>query len=286
MKKFFRVIAALLFSFLIVFVGLPYAVMLMNTEAEGLNLTDRINAMRVSYLCDLEFLYYEKENAYVLRFGFENNNDQNIVVPANVAYTIKNQEGEVIYKEEQQISKKDYYEWSGILYGKKTLATIYIQPYSLPKSESKNGTVTVNISLDGYFRFDECTINTNELPTIPLEEICTVELPELPKKVKRTFVDLIEEVIVEEIKYEFKESLGGVALYLYFTGEKTYDKYGEDNSDDCMIGWKLYDKNGYVVDSGTAFTQTICVGEKFKDCREYVYNIEPGNYRLELMDIT
>lgn len=54
---------------------------------------------------------------------------------------------------------------------------------------------------------------------------------------------------------------------LYFSGEKLFD--GDDDmntrtSSSCKISWKLYDEDGYVVDSDTCYSSSIAKGEKFK----------------------
>ena len=36
--------------------------------------------------------------------------------------------------------------------------------------------------------------------------------------------------------------VSGDDIYFYFTGEKTYDKHGNNYSGYCRIGWKLYDE--------------------------------------------
>ncbi len=71
---------------------------------------------------------------------------------------------------------------------------------------------------------------------------------------------------------------------LYFAGEKTYDQEGDHYSNAVSISWKLYDEDGYVVDSGTARSSGIKVGEKFKNAKSYVFDLLPGTYYLELLD--
>lgn len=82
--------------------------------------------------------------------------------------------------------------------------------------------------------------------------------------------------------YEFSDDY---TVYLYFSGEKIYDSDGTGQSKSVKIGWKLYDEEGYVVDSGTAYTSSIAMGDKFKNQQDYVFDIkEPGNYVLEILN--
>ena len=106
-----------------------------------------------------------------------------------------------------------------------------------------------------------------------------LELPTLPV----TIVNSNAWVKITKVTYE----VSGDDLYIYFTGEKTYDSKGSSYSRSCKIGWKLYDSEGYLVDSGITYTDALKVGEKFKNEKEYCWDvIEPGmTYRLELVDV-
>lgn len=75
---------------------------------------------------------------------------------------------------------------------------------------------------------------------------------------------------------------GSASINLIFSGEKTYDRKGNSNNDNCHFAWKLYDEEGIVVDSGSAYTNDITVGQTFKDVSSSAYDIKPGNYVLEL----
>ncbi len=81
--------------------------------------------------------------------------------------------------------------------------------------------------------------------------------------------------------------VSGDDLYIYFTGRKTYDSKGSGQSAPCKIGWKLYDSNNYVVDSGTAYTLSLATGEGFKDAKDTAYNcITPGGtYKLVILNV-
>ena len=74
-------------------------------------------------------------------------------------------------------------------------------------------------------------------------------------------------------------------MIINFEGVKTADVDGKNNSDSCIFSWKLYDSDNYVIDSGNVFTSNLVVGEKFKDEKEYIYNIKAGEkYRLQISD--
>ena len=67
-------------------------------------------------------------------------------------------------------------------------------------------------------------------------------------------------------------SVSGSTLYIILRGSKIADLYGERHDASCWIDWKLYDNNGYVADSGSAWTEALRVGDKFEE-KITVYDI-------------
>ena len=49
----------------------------------------------------------------------------------------------------------------------------------------------------------------------------------------------------------------------------------------CSVGWKLYDKNNNVVDSGTMHSPAVSMGESFTK-EIHIYDLEPTTYYLKL----
>ncbi len=108
------------------------------------------------------------------------------------------------------------------------------------------------------------------LPELPLELSYYWSGNRLQSSVK------VLSVTLEQVNIGYK---------MYFSGEKLYDKEGNQHSDSCLIGWKLYDEDGFVVESGTVYSSNVTVGEKFKDAYCFVTEVEVGKtYRLELLD--
>ena len=77
---------------------------------------------------------------------------------------------------------------------------------------------------------------------------------------------------------------GEASVTVKLSGTKTYDKEGDSNSRAVRVGWKLYDSDGIVVDSGTILSSSIAVGESFKGASGYLTHLTPGTYTLELVD--
>lgn len=257
--------------------------------AEGMGLQDIVNANRVKYIADWEFFYYQNQDCYVVLFSLKDKNGKRIAAPANAKVEIINELGKTIFSEERQLTREDFFEWTSKNGGTELLASMAILKEKIKVGDKKNGTVHLTVWLDGYYSFRTIEFETNALPTVPIEEKYRIALPDVPKELTQT-IDwkdtVVTKVKVTNVQYKVKEWLNDkVVIDIYFTGEKTYDYKGEGNSDSCAIGWKLYDKEGYVVKTGAALTQDVMLGEKFKDCDITLYDLEPGEYRLELTDV-
>ncbi len=77
----------------------------------------------------------------------------------------------------------------------------------------------------------------------------------------------------------------GTSITLNLAGEKLYDSEGAGYSQSSKIGYKLYDSEGYVIKSGTIYTEAIKTGDKVKNVTETIYGVAPGTYRLELSNV-
>ncbi len=76
-------------------------------------------------------------------------------------------------------------------------------------------------------------------------------------------------------------------VYLYFGGIKSYDYRGYSQSSSAIIGWKLYDMDDDVVDSGSCYAPSVAMGDswKAKAAKDYIWNLESGEYYLEIMSV-
>ncbi len=145
---------------------------------------------------------------------------------------------------------------------------------------SNNGNNSNN-SNNSYNGNNNQNNGSNNVTTNPSET--QFILPELPLELSFYGFgnDLRSSVKVLSVTFEQVN----IGYKMYFSGEKLYDKEGNQHSDSCKIGWKLYDEDGFVVESGTVYSSNVAVGEKFKDAYCYVTEVEVGKtYRLELLD--
>jgi len=98
------------------------------------------------------------------------------------------------------------------------------------------------------------------------------------------------EIIIENIQYTCHDASNGRQFELYWTGTDGYhSKYYINESTRKYVGWKLYDPDGYVIDTGTFMTEALSVGDKFRNEKEKVgwgKLSKKGVYKLELLNST
>ena len=239
------------------------------------------DAKKVEWISERDIDNLEDEQQFRLMFSLKDENENWLKVPVVVTIKITNNDGKIVYKATKIVRVSDYSGWTNG-YGKQwTAAAVYI-PYSdIEPSTSDAGTVSFEVYND-YVSFDTSTLTISS--GLPLKSTKII-LPSLPKVIHDYYYDdrIDSSVKITNITYEVR----GDDLYFYFTGEKTYDAEGNNYSQSCKVGWKLYDSDGYIVSSGTFYSPNIAVGEKFRDEKEYAWDvIKPGEtYTLKISSV-
>lgn len=128
--------------------------------------------------------------------------------------------------------------------------------------------------------YDECCIHCGQdkfsvkLPTVPI----TAHVYGYSNNIEQSCT-----VIQMEVKpyYDYD------AVEITFTVKSTYHKNGNNYSDSAKFGWKLYDSDGTVIDSGTAYSNgNLEVGEQSKGTFN-AYNLNLWKeYRLEILNLS
>lgn len=121
---------------------------------------------------------------------------------------------------------------------------------------------------------------------------CSVDLPVLPKSISwYGFAGkLYSTVDITNITYEFNcDNKGRVELEMWFSGKKTYDYKGNNQSSQCLVGWKLYGPDGSVFKTGTFMSPSLSAGETFTNKSQNVLYLHEsalaGKYKLEIIDV-
>ena len=206
-----------------------------------------------------------KENV-TLSFSFKDANDNELAVPACIDVKIINSDGKTIYSE--------------ILVKPSSQSTVVINKKDMQAGDTEEGTIYYTVYNLPYFTMREIVTQLYELPWY-----ANISKPKLPVTV--SFASELDGTIfssceIKAISYTVKDD----DFYCYVTGQKTYDQYGEENVDQCIIGVELYDSKGNVVGKTLIFTDKIKVGENFFELKGVCLNcINPGEvYTLKIVD--
>lgn len=244
--------------------------------------TEKNNASAVHYISQRQIWHQDDEGRYVLVFSLLDKNEKELSAPAVVEIKIQNDKGEVVYTAIRTVKSSDFTTWyynNGSV--KKYQATIYIYDNELSEGLVDDGDIYFTVYNSGYFSFSESTLSVSGLPVKPT----TIILPTLPTTIHDYNYNgkIDSSVKITSITYE----ISGDDAHIYFTGEKIYDADGSGYSQSCKVGWKLYDEDGYTVASGTFYSTSIAVGEKFRNEKVNAWNvIEPGKtYTLVIMNV-
>ena len=243
------------------------------------------NAKSVNYIHQRKVSYYENENLHRLFFGFKNRSGSEMYAPALVHIKIVNDVNETVYNKSTIVGFNDFENWTQYS-ASHYLASVKILQSEITPGNSTQGKLYFTVKNPGYFSFDEDILSIYDLPKIKLSDSCSLQLPAIPKTLHDYGYDkkIDSSYRITNISYKFEDAYDNeVRLYLYFDGEKYYDKDGHGQSSTCQVGWKLYDMQGYVVKNGTFYSPALNMGEKFRNEEEYIYDLKPGNYKLEIL---
>lgn len=155
-----------------------------------------------------------------------------------------------------------------------------------------NDNVTIYGGFIGMYTYE--TVLSNEI-TVPCVQAImmdyngkntainiSVELPTCPLIVSE--YDWNNEILgtirIDDITVSYEKNWDGTYYVIFnIAGEKTYGNNGY-----VYINYKLYDSENYIVESGSFMTDKLSLGDKFKNMEETIYDLEPGTYRLEIVD--
>lgn len=243
----------------------------------------------VGYMANYSVQHDDASEKFTLLFSLLDYNENEISAPAIVDIYIKNDDGEIVYRGVKQVSQSDFATWT-TGYGHSFYAVgIDINDSEIMKGSDDCGVICFTVYNPDYFSFDETVLQIYyDLPKVDVSESCVLELPVTPQTINYYSISgkLMSSTTVTAIDYKFEERYDGrVTLHIYFSGHKDFDSEGANKSNYGHIGWKLYDEDGYVVDSGTNLTSKIAEGERFKNSESYAFNLLPGKYSLVIHDI-
>lgn len=226
------------------------------------------------------FQFNEGTNDFSLFFGLLDINGDSVSAEVDVDIRIVNENDEEVYRGTKAVSKGDFDYYTSQAAGEQFLANVRIPISDISSGTSSNGTVYLTVYKTDIVRFDE--VNCEALYCLPVKDVqLTCDSLPLELKVKDYLGNAESTIQVNDVSYNF-ESEYLPQLKITISGEKIY---GAKNSGYDIISYKLYDGDGYMINSGNIYLRSLSMGDKFKDDSLVIYDITPGtSYTLKLLE--
>lgn len=219
--------------------------------------TTTIAEPTVSYMSDMQVVYQEAAHVYLVFWSFADQDHNPMAAEADVTISIKNDDSEVVYDQTTQVTKFNFSDWSNTLPDNKAnslLGCIGIPDDEITPGTSKQGTLTISAKGES-FSLDEQIFNVYDLPI----KKSSIAVPDIPLQVS-TFtwsgeIDTTLEITDIQTLYEDTE------IIMKFKCTLVYNKDGDQEAQACRFGYRLKDKDGIIVDSGTIYTNALKLGD-------------------------
>lgn len=238
------------------------------------------SGFNVEQMKDWSFQYNAGTNDYSLFFGLRDKSDRGVSADCTVDIKIVNEDGTTVYRGKREISSEDFGYYSDAMSNEMFLANVRIKANEVSEGVSASGTVYFTVEGE-MFGFEG--VSCVALNCLPIKEIALIvdETP-LDLVCKGGFGTIQGAYTVTDISYSVDYSLSTVKILV--SGEKTAESSDFPISID-MIGYKLYDSEEYLVDSGwISLENGLSAGDKFR-AEHTIYHLIPGEtYTLSLSD--
>ena len=216
---------------------------------------------------------YDNSEGYNIGLILKTDNGESVAIPAVIDITIKNTAGTIIYSCLKKIESSDY---AVNQYGELEYL-LKIKHTDFSTLDSAIQSIQRYIIIPGYCGFSFF------IPQQPII-ICSTNLPTIITYKSGFSGDILTKVKINDIKFGVKAGVPNTPQ-LILSGEKLYDAKGDLYSRDCLIGYKVYDMENNVIDSGTFYTDALAVGDSFSNEKTSLYVPNKGFYRLELLNV-
>lgn len=226
------------------------------------------------------FQFNEGTNDYSLFFGLLNQEGESISADVDVDIRIVNEDDEEVYSGTKSVSEDDFSYYTSQVAGEQYLANLRISASDIALGTSASGKVFLTVYKVDVVRFDE--VNCEVLYCLPIKDVQLI-CDDLPLELKtKDYLGNTESIIqVNDVAYNFEKDYLP-QLRITISGEKTYgtSSFGYD-----IIGYKLYDSDDYMIDSGSIYLSALSAGDKFRDTSLIIYDVTPGmTYVLKLTE--
>lgn len=228
------------------------------------------------------FQFNEGTNDYSLFFGLLDKDGNYLATDGSVDIRIVNEKDETVYTATKNFSKDDFGNYTSQIAGEQFLVNVRIPASDIEEGKSSSGKVFLTVYNENAYAFDE--VNCEATYCLPVSDINLIH-GVFPQEIEVTgYLGGTDAILrITDLTYEFdKEYIPQLKITLF--GEKVFGKDSSGVAYD-VIDYKLYDREGYSIDSGSVFLDSLREGEKFKDSSIVIYDITPGEtYELQLME--
>lgn len=211
--------------------------------------------------------------------------DENTRLAASgkIAINFTNSNHEVVYNKTHNFNLSNFSNWTSVLMGTRYLCCIKIPSSTITKGTSDKGKINFTVTLSNGITFNNGNLlDISDLPVKEIEHV-KISLPDISGEYicGSTQSYTLSQVWVNSTYHSYDNAN---TVTIYFNGTKTWDSKGSKYSRAVHIGWKLYDSNNAVVDSGTAYTSAVTTNENFANVSDLIFDLPDGNYRLEILN--
>ena len=213
------------------------------------------------------FQYNEGTNDYSLFFGLWDSSENYISADGNIDIRIEDESGNILYQKTKSFSSRDFGTYSSEATGERYLADIRIPKNDVEKGSSTSGKVYLKVYNEDAFEFDE--VNCEALYCLPVKDIeMKCNLPVVVDTY--TYTGTVESKLnIEEVSVKFDELVSWTTITVKGTKLE-----GKSSSYD-NVNYKIYDLEGFVIDSGSMMLSSLTSGDKFKE-EITSYDLVPG----------
>lgn len=239
---------------------------------------------QVNALTDCYFFFDPASNKYFLLFSLVDALDRPLSPFCTALISIRSQSGDLLYESKRSVTPNGYKYWPLFIDRSLYCAGIQIDANLINPCVNGTGTISCHVYNDKYFDFDTFTLSSSYLPKTNPATLCSLQIPDSPLELSYYSYgkSLQSKIRIDNVLYRFEPyfNSGNVELIVTFYGEKTF---GEPNTTHNFY-WKLYDSDGYLVESSTGFISGLSFGDKFHNDYITIHDLPAGDYTLELFD--
>ncbi len=234
---------------------------------------DTTTSVPIQYISDRNVQYDNANKHHIVFFGLQDATNTYLSASGTASIAITDESNTNLFQKDIPFTSDDFTDWTNQQWdSSRYLCGLYIKDSELQGSASRSGTLSLKVTLDDGTGFDTKTLKISDLPSISVK----VNLPTIPS----TFQDMryssyTSTVQISKLEYKSEVNYDGEATLRFDIVLKLVSKTDKINeSSNVNVGYKLYDSEGIVVDSGHINSDPLAVGESSKDSFN-IYDLDP-----------